>query len=160
MVKDAIFLLEAADTLLTTHSVHFVTIPRELVSFFPSRATFGSRCTTKSVGTLSFVLNSVQDLGLPAQMNFDVAFTGTLVQPATSSLPASIRFDVNQLVQTNYTLPDGLSVLVINVTGEVLSHAMRLPQSFWGKSCSGQARIFDAWFFDARLAISLLREVD
>ena len=160
MVKDAISLLAAADTLLTTKSIHFVTIPPELVSFFPSKAVFGSRCTTKSVGTLTFVLNSVQDLGLPAQLDFDVTFTGTLVQPSTSSVPASIRFDVNQLVQTNYTLPGGPSVLVINVTGNIVSNAMPLLQSFWGKSCLGQARIFDAGFFDERLAISVLREVD
>lgn len=139
MFKDPVGPLTAADTLLTGIDwVQPLNTPSELTSAgFTLQSLPTSRCIAKPAGQLRFVLNSVLDLGFPAAFDFDVTFVGTVVQAITTTNPAYIRFDVNQVVQKTFTLPSGLAVLVDTVTGGIQPGAVPLQQPFAGVSCSG-----------------------
>jgi hypothetical protein len=139
--------LTAADTLLTENLAwEPLSIPPELTSAFAALLWGSPRCITKPAGQLQFVLNSVQDLGFPAALNFDISFAGAVVVPVSpTNAVAIVRFDVNQIIQKTFSLPGGPSVFIDSVTGNVRLWVvgLRPPVAFAGTNCSGQPREFD-----------------
>jgi hypothetical protein len=146
-VDDPIARITAADTLLLTVVPYRVSIPAELVSRFPPLVVPPvGRCIGKPPGQLRFTLSSAQDLGFPAALDFDIAFAGTALPPGMFGGPAGIRWDINQVVQSTFNLPGGLAVKVDTVTGAIPSSGVVDKPPVAGRSCSGQARTFDAEF--------------
>jgi len=141
---DAIKALKESDVLQVSSWCQYFG-PPELASVFPE-SVLPAGCVEKPSGSLHLTLNSVKELGLAQPFNFDVELFGTVESTGTPSMPAVVRWDVNQLIDKDFVSVDGLAVHVTRVEGVVRPGVVLWSTPRQGVDCSGASRTFPGFF--------------
>jgi hypothetical protein len=157
MSSDPFVLFRATDTIDTIMMVQALTVPPELKSIYPATVWKSDRCISKTPGTLSLTLNSIEDLGIPAPMDFEVTFNGNAMPNPPG--PA-IEFTVNDTVRKSFKLPSGVALTIESVTGKVVPKLTVRSKPLSSFSCSGAPRLFELTYWAARAFGDVVPGVD